>query len=154
MPVSNFFCATAKRMETGKMPALRQLWKKRVGGGAGGGAEFFEGTTFCLGDHFRKLFHIRGFATFAAIGDRGEVWAIGLQHELAERRGGNGVANILAIFERGNAGETDERIHREDALHRGGVIRETMEHAANTIGIRLKLRQRVFERVALVDDAV
>ncbi len=39
-------------------------------------------------------------------------------------------------------------------LHRSGVVREAMEHAAHAVCERLQLRQRIFQRVALVNDAV
>ena len=85
---------------------------------------------------------------------RREIGTIGFQHELAGRRRGEGVAHGLRILKSRDAGETDQRSHGLDALLRGGILAEAMEHAAQFALERLHLRQHIVERVALVNDAI
>ena len=86
--------------------------------------------------------------------NRREIGAIGFQHELVERCCCQRLADILAILKRDNAGEAHQRVQRDDSLHRRGVVRETMKHPPHAAGERRQERERIFESVALVDDAV
>ena len=107
-----------------------------------------------LRDGLGNLLHIRGFAALAAIRHGREIRAVGFQHELVQRRGGHGVSDVLAVLERDNAGEADERADVQHAAHPVGVLAKAMEHAAHFPGEWLELGERVFEGVALVDDAI
>jgi len=133
---------------------LFEFGEEFVGGGAGGGTEVGEGAFFDFGSKLGDFFDVGGFAAFAAIGNGGEVGAVGLEHELVDRDGGEGVADGLGVFEGGDAGEADEGTHRQDAAHGGGVVHEAMKNAADAANEGLHLRKGVFERAALVDDAV
>ena len=117
-------------------------------------AQFFKRTALDLGDDLGNFLHISRFTTFAAIRHGREIRTIGFQHELVQRRGGHGVADVLAVLERDNAGETDERADFQNAAHPVGVFAETMKNAADFSGERFELRQRVVKGIALVDDAV
>jgi hypothetical protein len=66
----------------------------------------------------------------------------------------HGVANVLPVLERDDAGETDQRTDFQHPAHPVGIFAETMEDALDFSGKGFELRQRVVKRVALVDDAV
>ena len=116
---------------------LSDLGEEILGRPAGRGTQFFKGTTFDLGDCFGNLLYVGGFAALAAIRDGCEIRAIGFEHKLAQRRGRHRVTNALAVLERNNAGEAHEGAERQHALHRSGIVGETMKYDAHAVGERL-----------------
>ena len=70
--------------------------------------KFLQGTALLFGDKSRRVRHVSRLATLAAVWDRRQKRAIRFQHELIERCRGHGVPDILRIFERNNARETDQ----------------------------------------------
>jgi len=125
-----------------------------VSSGAGGGAKLVERATFHLRGSVGDFFYVGWFATFAAIRNRREVRTICLEHKAIEWSSSKRVAHILAVLEGDNAGEAYQGTEIEDALHDGRVAGETMKNAAQAIGKRSELGESVFERVALMNDAV
>lgn len=102
---TNTTASNGKFHDTGDLFYFREKFR---GGLAGGGAEFLQGAFSYLRNGFGNFFDVGGFATFAAIRNGREVGAIGFEHELAGRRGGDGVADVLAVFEGDNAGKAHE----------------------------------------------
>ena len=72
----------------------------------------------------------------------------------SERRCGHGVADILAVLERDDAGKADERTGFQNAPHPVGALAEAMKNTADFSSERFELRERVLKGVTLVDDAV
>jgi len=107
-----------------------------------------------LGGEAGNLVDVSRLATLAPIGHGGKERAVRLQHELVEGGDRQRVADVLAVLEGQDAGEAHQRAHGHYPLHGGGVVGEAMEHAADPVGERLELGQRVLQRVTLMDDAV
>ena len=122
--------------------------KEPMRGLAGRATELIERTALDLRDGLRDFPHVSRLTTLTAIWHRCEERAVRLQHELAERRRGHGVADVLAVLEGDDAGEADHRAGGTDAGESRRVAGETVEYAARPPGERLHERERVVERVA------
>jgi hypothetical protein len=125
-----------------------------VGRGAGGAAEFLEGTAFDHGDGRSDFPDKSRFITLAAIGNGSEVGAVRFEHELPERRGGDDITDVLPVFVRKDTGETDDGPEVDDALPYGRAFRKAMKHALHAAGKGSEQAQRVFESGALVNDYI
>lgn len=97
---------------------------------AGGFGEFREGAVFFSGDEGGGVGDVGGFAAFAAVGDGGEEWGVGLEHEVAEGGGVDGFADGGGVFEGGNAGEADEVSEFGDLTLFGRGANEAVEDGA------------------------
>jgi len=117
-------------------------------------AQCFERTALHPGDSFGNFLHISRFAAFAAIRHGRKIRTIGFQHEFVQRRGGNGVADVLPVLERDDAGEADERADFQNAAHPVSALAEAMKHPAHLAGKQLELGESVIKGVALVNHAV
>src|SRR3974390_512903 len=95
-PAARFTCQPVR---------LKQFWEEIPGGPAGRLAQFLERAALDLGDDFRNFLHVGRLTTFAPIGRRCEIRAIGFQHELVQRRGGYRVTDVLAVLEGDIAGK-------------------------------------------------
>ena len=84
-----------------------------VGGGLGEGGEV---AVFDFGDFLGDFADVGGFAALAAVGNGGQVRAIGFEHEFAELGFRDGAADALAVLEGDDAGEADERAEGGDAF--------------------------------------
>ena len=117
--------------------------EKPAGGGGGGGAEFFEGTFLHFGGEAGNLADVSRLATLAPIGHGGEERAIGFQHELIQRRGGQAFPDVGGVFKRDNSRVTDQRTEREHLAQSFHAFRKAMEDAPQFSGEGLQLREGV-----------
>ena len=117
-------------------------------------AQFIQRQIFHLRDGFGNFFHERRFTAFAAIRHGREIGTIRFQHEFSQRRRGDGVAHVLSVFERDQAGVTDKRTDFQNLVQSLDAFAEAMKNTAHFAGKRFKLCERVVERTALVNDAI
>src|SRR5690606_16314485 len=85
---------------------------------------------------------------------RGEVRAISLQHELAERGLPNGLANVIRFFKSDDSRETDKRAKSSDSFLDRGRFGKAMKHPAELIRVRFENGQGSLQRGALMNDHV
>src|SRR5258705_9012916 len=100
------------------------------------------------------LLHVRRFAAFSAVSHGCKNRTIRFQHELIERSHCHGFPNVLAVLERQNASEADQRPQFENVPHLRCITRKTMKHTANPLREWTKLRDRLVKTIALMDHAV
>ena len=83
-----------------------------------------------MGKVARGLDDIRGFVALAAIGDGGEVGAIGFEEETVERDHGSGIANVLGLGVADVSGEGEDESEIERGLGLGEVSGEAVHDSA------------------------
>src|SRR5205807_6330635 len=105
-------------------------------------------------DRIRDQPSVRRLAAFSAERDRREIWAIGFHHELPGWNLRRELPDRRAIFESYNAGEGNEMVKIENFSRLFERTAETMEDAAQLLRIRPHNFERVFPRVALMDDDI